>query len=362
VKVAVTHPYSWPEVMRGGERILVETARALASRGHSVTILTSGRQPGRRQEDNVSIVTYRRLWKNPARHEAWFAWRIAPELARRRYDVVHSLMPRDALVAIRLARWGGHRTVFQDLGIPVKDWWWDKPDRRARIDVVRRVDVYGCMSKYVLGVLERDHGRRGALIPGGVRLDEFQPAPQRTPRPTVLYSGTLAEPRKGIGTLLSAVAIVSKTQPDIQLWLSGPGDPGPLLAAAPVEATKRTEVLELRHPNRQAERYGRAWVTALPSTNEAFGLVLVESLACGTPIVVADDSAPPEMVRPGTGAISRPGDPESLAEALLRGLELAQQPTTAGRCRAVAEGYDWDTALAPALELLYRGDAASGQP
>ena len=331
----------------------METARALATRGHRVTILTSGWRPGRRQEGPVTIISYRRLSRNPVVHEAWFGWRIIPELVRGRYDVVHSLMPGDAQGAIRAARWGRHRTVYEELGIPLMDWFLALPNRRARLDVVRRVDVYGCMSEFALRVLERDQGRIGVLIPGGVRLDEFKPAPNREARPTILFSGALSEPRKGVATLLKAVAILAQTEPDVQLWLSGPGDVSALLNAAPPDAAQRTEALELGEPNQQADRYGRAWVTALPSTNESFGMVLVESLACGTPIVVADHSAPPELVRPGTGALSRPEDPESLAEALLVGLALARDPETARRCRAVAEEYDWDTALAPSLEAMY---------
>ena len=353
MRVAITHPYSWPEVRRGAERITVETARALSGRGHDVTILTSGWVPGRVKEHGVTTIRYRRWFEGSVRHEAWFGWRIAPVLAASRFDVVHAMMPGDALSAIRTARIGRHRTVYEELGIPIKAWWSDKPDRRARFEVARRVDVYGCMSTFALSVFERDFGRSGALIPGGVRLSEFTPAPQREDRPTILFSGVLSEPRKGVATLLAALPMVAERLPDVQLWLSGPGDARPLLDAAPPAAARHVQVLELGDPHDQAKRYGRAWVTALPSINESFGMVLVESLACGTPIVVADDSAPPELVKPGVGAVAKPGDPASLASALIDALALAPRPSTSNRCRDVASSYDWDAAIAPALEALY---------
>lgn len=362
MKVAITHPYSWPEVRRGAERITVETARSLAARGHDVEVITSGATSGRIREGGVTTVRYRRIWTDPVRHERWFGWRIAPRLLAGRYDVVHSLMPRDGRVAVRLARWGGYRTVYEELGIPVAETWADKPDRAARLAIVAGVDVYGCMSRYALGVLDRDHGRAGALIPGGVRLSEFTPVADRTPEPTILFSGALSEPRKGVALLLDAITLVARTHPAVKLWLSGPGDPGPLLAAASPEARGRTEVLGIGEPHEQAERYARAWVTALPSVNESFGMVLLESLACGTPIVVADDSAPPELVEPGAGAVCRPGDAASLAGALEAAIVLARAPATAARCRSVAAAYDWDAGIAPMLEGLYEGGAPVTQP
>jgi D-inositol-3-phosphate glycosyltransferase len=106
--------------------------------------------------------------------------------------------------------------------------------------------------------------------------------------------------------------------------------------------------------DRQHERYGRAWITCLPSTNDSFGMALVESLACGTPIVATTDGAPKELVAPGvTGELSAPRDPQSLAEACLGGFELARRPATAAACRAAAEPFDWDTGIAPLCERLY---------
>ena len=46
-------------------------------------------------------------------------------------------------------------------------------------------------------------------------------------------------------------------------------------------------------------------------------------------------------------------DVDSLVAGLLRAIEMARDPATAGRCRAVAADYDWDTSIAPLLEALY---------
>jgi glycosyltransferase involved in cell wall biosynthesis len=83
-------------------------------------------------------------------------------------------------------------------------------------------------------------------------------------------------------------------------------------------------------------------------------MALVESLACGTPIVATTDGAPKELVDPGvTGELSAPRDPQSLAEACLRGFELARRRATVAACRAAAEPFDWDRGIAPLCERLY---------
>jgi alpha-1,6-mannosyltransferase len=115
-------------------------------------------------------------------------------------------------------------------------------------------------------------------------------------------------------------------------------------------------VLGVGEADRQAERYARAWATCLPSTHDSFGMALLESLACGTPLVTTTHSAPQELVAPGlTGELCAPEDPVGLAGACVRALALARDPATVQRCRRSADPYDWDGGLAPLCEGLYQG-------
>lgn len=356
MRIAITHPYSWPDVRRGAERIIVETGRSLAARGHEVTVLTSGGAASRTAADGVTTVRFRRLFDNDFRHEHWFARRIVPSLLTRRFDVVHSLMPRDAVSAIRTRRITRHRTVYQELGNPVRDKVVNRPDGDARQRVIEAVDVFGCMSEFSRGFLEREWGRQGALIPGGVRIDEFAPAP-REERPTILFSGALERPEKNVRELLAAVAVLAEDRPNVQLFLSGPGDAGPLLADAPAAARERTVVLPIGDPGQLARDYARSWVTCLPTLWDSFGLVVIESMAAGTPVVCGPAGAPPEVVTPDVGVVAEDLDPVSLARALSGALDLAQEPETVERCRSTARRFDWDESHAALLEALYEGDA-----
>ena len=210
------------------------------------------------------------------------------------------------------------------------------------------------MSQHSLDVLARDYGRDGVLLPGGVDLARFVPASKRTDGPTILYSGSLDEPRKGVATLLEAVPLIAREEPDVRLLLSGPGAAKPLLDAAPRAARDRTELLGTGTLAEQPNRYGSAWVCALPSIGETFGLVLVEALACGTPIVATNDAALPELVTSGvTGALCEHGDPHSVARACVEALALARRPDTVAACRESAMPYDWLTSVAPRCAEIY---------
>jgi glycosyltransferase involved in cell wall biosynthesis len=101
--------------------------------------------------------------------------------------------------------------------------------------------------------------------------------------------------------------------------------------------------VELRDLNSReglAAAYREAWVSALPSWGEAFGLVLVEAMACGTPAVGSDLGSIPEVVdRQEVGRLFRGDAPEAVARALLECLELATDPATPAACRARAEDF-----------------------
>jgi phosphatidylinositol alpha-mannosyltransferase len=357
MRIALTHVHCWPEVRRGGERYLHEVAAALARSGHAVEIIsTTTGAPGRAEEDGVVVRRYRgRAPSLDRAPDAAFGRTVLRPLLAGRFDVVHSLGPADAAASTLVSRIRRRRTVFTNLGNPVRSWWDAQRDARAHQRVVEHVEAYGCLSQYGLRRLREDWGRTGVLTPGGVSLEQFRPAERRSLRPTILFSGALTDPRKGVSTLLAAVGLLASRGVDVRLLLSGSGDPSELLASAPPAARAVTEVLPLGSPGDQPRRYGEAWVTALPSTGEAFGLALLESLACGTPIVGADDASLPELVTPGVGALAAPGDVESLAVACERALALAAEAGAVDRCRDAARAYDWTTAIVPRLEAIYAG-------
>ncbi len=359
MRIALTHAYCWPEVRRGAERFIPELGAALARRGHEVFHFSAAWAPGKSVERGVKTVRMRRRFEGEYRHACDFSLRLAPRLAGRRFDAVHSLGHFDALAAIVSAslRRDGRRTIITDLGLPDPQWWSTQGALQARAAsaVVAHVDVYSAMSRTAVDWLARNYGRSdGVVVPGGVALDRFVPADQREARPTILFSGVISERRKGVPVLLAALPLIASREPDVELWLSGPGDPSPWLEEATPDARSRVRQLGLGEPDRQHERYGRAWITCLPSVRDSFGMALVESLACGTPIVASTDSAPRELVEEGvTGELCVPEDPRELAHACLRAFELARRPQTVPACRRSAERFDWDMGLAPLCERLY---------
>jgi glycosyltransferase involved in cell wall biosynthesis len=156
------------------------------------------------------------------------------------------------------------------------------------------------------------------------------------------------EPRKRVDLLVRALHLVRRKRPDARLLLDTPSAPG---LAAQLEGTAGVELVDMSNTATLARLYGEAWVSALPSTHEAFGLVLAEGLACGTPAVGTNTAGIPEVVdRPGIGRLFSGGEDE-LAKALLEAFELAEDPATVDACRERALELSTDRFVAAHLSL-----------
>jgi glycosyltransferase involved in cell wall biosynthesis len=190
--------------------------------------------------------------------------------------------------------------------------------------------------------VERGHFRAAAGLPESARV--------------VMFLGKLT-PRKRVDVLVRAFATLP-AESDIRLVIAG-NDMGAgtsvrsLVRSVGIEA--RTLFVGLLRGRDRLDALADADVLVYPSQNEAFGLVPLEALLSGTPVIVADDAGCGEIVREvGGGDVVPAGDVDALARAIARTLgtvsRTAQTSAAAIRIRSM---YGHDTVCAQ-VEAVYR--------
>jgi glycosyltransferase involved in cell wall biosynthesis len=364
LRVALLNPCYWPEVRRGAERITRELADGLLARGQLPSLITSHPGlPDRRVEAGVPVVRVPRPPQAPleALHfESYLTHVPLSYLALRRgsYDLAHAMYPTDALAALRWRRRTGRPAVLTYMGIPARAWLDGARGRREiATRAVRTSDAVVVLSHAAAAALRNSLGRDPRVIHPGVDLAAFRPASRRSDTPTIVCTAAPDIARKNVGLLVRAFTRLRDRIRDARLVLVRPDS---LTAAAKAGVDLDAAGVELidqdHRPAVLSAAYGQAWVSVLPASDEAFGLALVEALACGTPVVGYADGGIPEIVdRSGIGTLFERLDADELARALETGLELAADRATTERCRARAEelsvGHATDAYLALYREL-----------
>ena len=360
IRVALLSPCFWPEVRRGGERIVRELADGLLERGHHPRLITSHRgRPTRTVEDGLPIARnwrppggrlYRRNFEDHLTHVP-FSYL---SLRRGEDDIAHAVYPTDALAAARWTERTGRPSILAYLGIPNQE---GLAHRRLRIDVTLRA-IEGCtavtaLSRTAADAFGRWLGVDAQVTYPGVDLEAFTPGDGRAPEPTVFCAAATDEPRKRVDLLARAVPLVRRERRDVRLVVMRPSALGAEERLRGLDPEIRfAETVE--RPADLAPHYRAAWVSVLPSFADSFGIVLVESLACGTPVVGSDRGAIPEVIdREAIGQLFEGEEPEALARALLEAFELAEDPATPAACRARAGDFSTERSVA-AYEELYR--------
>ncbi len=283
-------------------------------------------------------------------------------LAAEQPDVLHlhePLVPGPALTALLAGNVPAVGTFHASGRVPA--YVWLRPAVRA---VARRIGLRTAVSPEARALAERWLGGACQVLPNGVEVERFAKAgelhlpPGDAERRAILFVGR-HEPRKGLDVLLEAFRQLDR---DAVLWVAGEGpNTSALTATAPpgVEWLGRISDQEL------AQRLRAATVFCAPSLHgESFGVILLEAMAAGTPVVASDISGYRDVARQDKEAVLVPGgDAVALAAGLRRVLDdatLAGRLVEAGTARAAS--FSMERLAARYADLYESLLARSGSP
>lgn len=236
--------------------------------------------------------------------------------------------------------------------------------RPAYLVAMRRLKLVTAPSKFIARTVARDfpHTPIEVLYPGIVIPGEA--ATSRATGSMVLFVGRL-EPVKGADHLIRAFAHVYRDHPESRLRIVGEGSGRGSLEkmAADLGLAGVVEFTGWATPEQLARAYVEARVVAIPSVcPEALGLVGVEALANGRPIIGSNVGGIPELVDPGvTGAVVEPRDEHGMARAIESFLWDEDKLEVAAQMSAVkVREFYVDTFIEKQLQLYRRvvGDGA----
>jgi glycosyltransferase involved in cell wall biosynthesis len=257
------------------------------------------------------------------------------------------------------------KTVVMSHGIEV----W-KPLASRRLRALQKASLLTAPSSYTARKMAGEQNipeskiRRlpWPLSPDFIKLAEHPgelPLPRSFPRGRIILTvGRWAarERYKGVDALIVAIARLRTAVPDVQLVAVGSGDDLSRLrsVAAEQQVADGVHFLEGLSQRELAACYAAAEIFALPSTGEGFGLVFLEAMAFGKPVVGADAGGIPDLIRDGSnGLLIPPNDPDALAQGLSRLLQDEALRGKLGECGAamVRREYEFD-AFREALDQI----------
>ena len=321
-------------------------AREARLRGHHVDIITSNLAGARDQPNVIRLGQSVPVYSNGSLARVTIGRHLRHQVREvlAGYDVVHvhaPLAPSLPLLAVDEAQApviGTFHTYFDySVGYAM--------GRRYFQRRLSRLAAAIAVSPTVVEAHERYFDAAWTHIPNGVDTSLFEPdAPKpidvRPDVPSILFLGRF-DPRNGLASLIDAFRRVRGQRRRAQLVVVGDG---PLrahyrrLANGDRDITFVGSVLDAR-----PSYYANCSVSACPTTKASFGITLLESMACGTPIVCSDINGFRNVVAHEQEALLvRCGDTRALADALVRILDddsLRARLGATGRQRALAYGW-----------------------
>jgi len=375
MKICIVNSF-YPPWIGGAETYVSNLAKGLQKAGNDVTVYCASDPlpPGESHEDGVRVRRMRaplRLYGTPLA--------VSPlNLFRENYDIIHCNFPSPYLSA--LFAW-----FSRIRGIPaVLTWHNDLPHVTSAAGLlVRAHDLFSPVYlRYYDRIIAttsvytrtsetlRRFNERVRVIPNGVDTARFTPLLSGKEvremhglegKVVALFVGALTQwhAYKGVDDLIAAFKVASAQNPDMRLLVVGRGSLLPSFQRLVSTLSLEGKVIFAGEVSDELLPYYYAACdfAVLPSKDrsEGFGLVLLEAMASGKPVIGSTVGGITDVIRPGeTGLLVDPNGPKSLVDAILR---LSSDPELRERmgrgARAHAEKHDW-SATVRLVEAVYR--------
>lgn len=351
-------PYSW-DVPGGVQFHVRDLAETLLAQGHVVSVLTpvqydpvlpdyvvdAGRAVPIRYNGSVARLQFGPV--SAARVRTW--------LAEGHFDVLHVHEPQApslSLLTCMLAR----GPIVATVHAATERSKWLAATQPLLQPFLERISARIAVSDLSRRVQVEHLGGDAVMIPNGVHVSHFASASALPGYPreggTVGFLGRYDEPRKGMAVLLDAIERLAPDRPDLRLVVGGRGDADDLREELAPEIVDRVDLLGPLDEDDKARMLKSVDVYCAPNIGgESFGIVLIEAMAAGRPIVASDLDAFRRVLDGGkAGVLTEVGSASALAAGLAHALD-----DKAGSAERVAAGtvtvqqYDWSVVAARVL-------------
>ncbi|KOT50672.1 glycosyltransferase family 4 protein [Streptomyces rimosus] len=368
MRIGIVCPYSW-DVPGGVQFHVRDLAEHLIRLGHEVSVLapaddetplppyvvSAGRAVPVRYNGSVARLNFGFL--SAARVRRW--------LHDGAFDVIHIHEPGTPSVGL-LACWAAQGPI-------VATFHTSNPRSRVMIaaypilqPALEKISARIAVSEYARRTLVEHLGGDAVVIPNGVDVDFFaraEPRPEWQGR-TIGFIGRIDEPRKGLPVLMRALPRILAEVPDARLLVAGRGDEEEAVAELPAELRSRVEFLGMVSDEDKARLLRSVDLYVAPNTGgESFGIILVEAMSAGAPVLASDLDAFAQVLDQGeAGELFANESAEALAAAAVRLLgDPARLAELRERGSRHVRRFDWGTVGADILavyETVASGAAA----
>jgi len=235
-------------------------------------------------------------------------------------DIVHAHSPiQDGIPALHFCRKHSKKFILHLHGSDIQVFSKYKIVKDLIRPVVIGADQILVNGKILKKIIEKRFLRRSGIkvIGEGVNEKEYFIKSNIKKEKTILFVGNLVKD-KGIFDLVKTYEIIAKKNKGLTLRIIGQGAEKKGLRNEIVKRVleHRIELIGPLKPNKLIDEYNKARVTVLPSYHEGFGIVLIESLACGTPVVATRCGGPEDIITKRNGMLVPIGKPRLLASAI----------------------------------------------
>jgi phosphatidylinositol alpha-mannosyltransferase len=373
MRIALVSPYDFP-YPGGVTKHITNLAESFRRQGHQVSIIAPSSQAAEIMPPDVirisSFVVPVPYSGSVARisFSPCLARRVRALLRRETFDVVHLHEPTTPTLPWAVS-WQTRKLSPQTALVGTFHAYRESPSfpynyaHPIFCRIVNRLDERIAVSPIARNYISSYFPGSYRVIPNGVDVALFgnpalSPLSDFADGLNILFVGRL-EPRKGFRYLVQAYALVKMALPQARLLVVGPYSAEDRL---PFERELRRLDLGDVHfigyvPDQELARYYRSsQVLCAPSTGfESFGMVLLEAMAAGTPIVASDIEGYRSVVtHRAEGLLVPPRDTTALAETLIYMLQRPNLRRAMGnRGQATASRYTWDCVANRILECYY---------